>query len=119
MRYKGIKGKAWDSVKAWCRRTYKDCYTCGAKNLEGYNAQAGHCWPVAIVGSNNTLSWDSRQIRAQCMRCNGPGQGMQEMFIARLTQELGQKVVSQLRARIYKVDPIKDWGKVIADFNAL
>lgn len=119
MRYTGIKGKAWEAVKRWCRRTYQHCYTCGSRDLVSFNHNAGHCWPVAIVGNNNTLSWDERQIRAQCMRCNGPGQGMQEVFIARLMQELGADAVRQLRSRVYKVDPVKDWKKIIEHFDAL
>lgn len=119
MRYKGDKGKAWEAVKRWTRRTFKDCYTCGAREIEGMNAQAGHCWPVAIVGSNNTLSWDERQIRLQCGRCNGVGQGMQEMFIARLIQEHGRSVVASMRARVYKVDPVKDWKAIREHFDAL
>lgn len=119
MRYKGIKGRAWQAVSDWCRRTYKDCYTCPNRNLTGQNAQAGHCWPVSLVGSNNTLSWDEKQIRLQCGHCNGAGQGMQEVFVAKLVQELGQKTVAQLRARVYKVDPIKDWKAVKEHFETL
>lgn len=119
MRYKGIKGKVWESVKAWSRRCFKDCFTCGAKNLEGQNAQAGHCWPVALVGSNNTLSWDANQIRLQCGRCNGYGQGEQALFEAGLRRELGAKKFEALKARRYKVDPVKDWNAVKAKFDAL
>lgn len=119
MRYVGIKGKVWEAVKRWSRRKYKHCYTCGARDLTSYNANAGHCWPVAIVGSNNTLSWDEKQIRLQCSRCNGPGQGMQEVFIAKLIQELGEKVVRELRARVYKIDPVKDWNAIKAKFDNL
>lgn len=118
MRYKGIKGKAWEAVKSWCRRTYKDCYTCPARDLEGYNAQAGHCWPVGYVGSNNTLSWDRKQIRLQCGRCNGAGQGMQTEFRRGLVMEYGEDMVAEMEVRQHRVDPIKDWQKVIDDFNS-
>jgi len=119
MRYKGKKGSAWEAVKRWCRRTYKDCYTCGARTLTGKNAQAGHCWPVGLVGSNNTLSWDHNQIRLQCGRCNGVGEGMQEMFVARLIKDLGQKIVMSMRSRIHKVDPVKNWDDIIKKFDSL
>ena len=118
-RYTGKKGKVWDSVKAWTRRTFTDCYTCGAKNITSYNAQAGHCWPVAVVGSNNTLSWDDRQIRLQCSRCNGAGQGEQAIFEYKLERELGKTVFNALKARRYKVDPIKDWDSVKERFDCL
>lgn len=119
MRYKGIKGKAWEAVKRWCRRTYTDCYTCGAKDLVSYNAQAGHCWPVGWVGSNNTLSWDHRQIRLQCGHCNGAGQGMQGIFEPKLLQELGEETYNELYARRTKVDPVKDWQAIIDFYDAL
>ena len=119
MRYKGKKGKAWEAVKAWCRRTFTDCYTCPAKDLVGQNSQSGHCWPVAIVGSNNTLSWDHRQIRLQCGRCNGVGQGMQDVFKRKLIQEHGEEVVKSLEARIYKVDPVQSWDAIESNFKSL
>jgi len=112
MRYKGDKGKAWQAVKTWCRATYTDCYTCPARDLQGYNAHSGHCWPVGHVGSNNTLSWDHRQIRLQCGRCNGAGQGMQVQFRAGLVREYGEKEVEEMEVRRYKVDPVKDWVAV-------
>ena len=119
MRYKGIKGKAWESVKASVRRRERDCYTCPAKKLEGINAQAGHFLPVAIVGSNNVLSWDSRQIHMQCSRCNGVGQGQQVAYRAHLVRDYGEEVVKELEERRWKVDPIKNWQEVIDTFNAL
>jgi hypothetical protein len=118
-RYTGKKGLAWEAVKRWSRRIWSDCYTCGAPNLTSYNAQAGHCWPVAIVGSNNTLSWEPRQIRLQCGRCNGPGQGEQAIFEKKLEVELGKKVFAELKARRYKTDPIKDWVAVRVFFDSL
>lgn len=119
MRYAGIKGKAWDEVKKWCRRTYKHCYTCSAKNLQGQNAQAGHCWPVGLVGSNNTFSWDERQIRLQCGRCNGVGQGMQAIFKAKLALEYGLQEVENMQKWVdsKKVSPIKDWNQIIEHFK--
>lgn len=119
MRYKGIKGRAWNEVKKWTRRTFKDCYTCPAKDLQGQNAQAGHCYPVGLVGSNNTLSWDHRQIRLQCGRCNGVGQGMQAFFKQRLKRELGEDVVEELEKRIHKTDPVKDWNEIIEFYKNL
>lgn len=119
MRYKGIKGKAWEAVKRSVRRRETDCYTCGAPDLKGQNAQAGHCWPVGYVGSNNTLSWDPRQIHLQCGRCNGVGLGMQQEYIARLRIDYGDEAVEEMAARRYKVDPVKDWQTIIDTFDAL
>jgi hypothetical protein len=119
VRYKGKKGKAWEAVKKWARRKRTDCYTCSAKNLTSYNAQAGHYQPVALVGSNNTLSWDEHQIRLQCGHCNGAGQGMQVEFRAGLVREYGEDFVKELDMRVHRVDPIKDWDSVIARFESL
>ena len=121
MRYKGIKGKAWEAVKAWTRRTYKDCYTCGAKNLVGKNAQAGHYQPVALVGSNNNKAWDSRFIRFQCGFCNGMGQGMQVIFRQNLVKEHGKEVVAKLDKEVMakKIDKVENWNTIIEHFNSL
>lgn len=113
MRYKGVKGKAWEAVRQYVKSKEKDCYTCNAKDLQGQNAQAGHFLPVGLVGSNNRLSWDGRQIHLQCGRCNGTGQGMQVAYRRHLVRDYGEKTVKELEARRYKVDPIKDWNEVI------
>lgn len=121
MRYKKLKGKAWNAVKAWCRRTYKHCYTCPARNLESYNAQAGHYQPVGLVGSNNKLAWDSRFIRFQCGYCNGTGQGMQVIFRKNLVKEHGEKVVAEYDRQVKGkfVNPVKSWQEIITHFENL
>ena len=119
MRWKGQKAKAWEAVRAYIKlRDGDNCFTCMNSGPD-FSYDTGHCWPVAIVGSNNTLSWDERQIARQCKRCNGPGQGMQEAFIRKLTQKYGAKTVAELRGRVYRVDPIKDWGQIIDHFTKL
>lgn len=121
MRYRGIKGRAWEAVKAWTRRTWTDCYTCGARNIEGKNAQAGHFWPVALNGMNNNRSWDERFIRFQCGYCNGMGQGMQSAFEEKLIAEHGKKLVAQYKKDSFgkKVDPVKDWNAIIEKFDSM
>lgn len=119
MRYKGQKGKTWESVKLYVRAKEKNCYTCDAKNLHGINAQAGHYLPVGLVGSNNTLSWDERQIHLQCGRCNGVGQGMAVRYRERLVEDYGEATVEELEARRWKIDPIKDWDAVRMHYEEL
>lgn len=119
MRYTGIKAKAWDAVKASVRRREKDCYTCPSRCLQGPNAQAGHYLPVAIVGSNNRLSWDERVIHLQCSHCNGAGQGMQVQYRLHLVRDYGEDLVKKFEARRWKVDKVKNWQEIIDTFNAL
>lgn len=119
MRYKGKKGKAWEKVRLYVKAKEKDCYTCGAKALMGINAQSGHYLPVGLVGSNNVLSWDARQIHLQCSRCNGVGQGQAVAYRARLIKDYGEKVVKELEARRWKVDKVKDWDAIIEYYEKL
>lgn len=119
MRYKGIKGKAWLSVKQSVRRREKHCYTCPQRNLEGQNAQAGHYKPVALVGSNNYWSWHPDFIHLQCFSCNGPGLGMAKEYEAHLIRDIGEKRVEEFEKEYRKVRPIKNWQVVIDQFDAL
>lgn len=119
MRYKGIKGKAWEAVRKYVKAKEKDCYTCGARNLISYNANAGHYLPVGLVGSNNRLSWDERQIHLQCGSCNGVGQGEQVAYREHLLKDYGEEVVKELEKRRWKVDPIKNWQEVIDRYTQL
>lgn len=119
MRWKGEKAKAWEAVRIYVKAKEKDCYTCPSKALEGINAQAGHYLPVGLVGSNNKLSWDERQIHLQCSRCNGVGQGMAVSYRTALLKEYGEETVKELEARRWKIDPIKDWQKVIEHYQTL
>jgi hypothetical protein len=119
MRYTGIKGKAWEAVKRWCRAVSTDCFTCPARNLVSYNLQAGHYKPVALVGSNNKLSWDERFIRTQCGHCNGAGAGMAREFEERLRKEIGDAAVDEFEANYRRVNPVKNWPAIIEHFDTL
>lgn len=119
MRYKAEKGHAWNAVKSYVRKKEKHCYTCPAKNLKGQNAQAGHYIPVALAGSNNTLSWDERQIHLQCGYCNGVGQGQQVAYRLHLVRDYGEAVVEEIEKARWKVSPIKDWQEVTNRFKRL
>jgi hypothetical protein len=113
MRYKGVKGKCWEEVKRICRSRSTNCFTCTATDLASYNLHSGHFLPVAIVGSNNQLSWDLGQIRTQCGHCNGAGQGMQVEFRRHLVKELGEAAVLEFERRRWIVDKVTDWGRLL------
>lgn len=119
MRYVGIKGKAWLAVARFVKKRETGCYTCPARDLQGQNANAGHYKPVALVGSNNQWSWDERFIHTQCMRCNGPGEGMAHEFEANLRRELGDAAVDEFEANYRRVNPIKNFQEVIDRYNKL
>ena len=113
MRYKGIKAKAWEAVKRRTREKETDCYTCYAPDIQGYNAQAGHYRPVALVGSNNKWSWDERFIHLQCGRCNGSGQGMAFEYRTHLVNDFGEEAVLEFDLNWRKVNPVTDWQEII------
>lgn len=117
MRYKGIKGRTWEIVKASIRSREKDCYTCPAKELVGQNAQAGHYKPVALVGSNNFWSWHPMFIHLQCGRCNGAGAGMQVEYREHLVHDYGETMVKEFDDSYRKVNPVKDWDAVMQAFR--
>ena len=119
MRWKGQKAKAWEAVRAYVKSKEKDCYTCGRRNLVGIDAQAGHYLPVGLVGSNNTLSWDERQIHLQCSRCNGVGQGQAVAYREALCRDYGEKTVKELEARRWKVDKVKFWNEITLHYEDL
>jgi hypothetical protein len=119
MRWKGLKGKAWEAAKAHTRYYEKHCYTCPKTNLiaNGYKADTGHYKLVAIVGSNNIWSWDKRFLHLQCSHCNGPGQGTAHEFAAHLVKGYGAAGVADFEANYRKVSPVKNWQAVIVSFQ--
>lgn len=121
MRYKGVKGKAWEAVKRSIRSREVDCYTCYRKDLiaSQLKADAGHYKPVALVGSNNKLSWLPEFIHLQCATCNGSGQGMAIEYRVHLEKEYGKEKVQWFEDNYRKTNPVKDWQEVINTFNAL
>lgn len=119
MRWKGLKAKAWETVRLRIKYEEKNCYTCSKKNLikNGWKADCGHYKPVAIVGSNNTRSWDRRFIHLQCSYCNGPGQGMAIEYRSHLVQDYGEEIVTEFDNNYKKTSPIKNWQEIISNFS--
>lgn len=71
-----------------------DCYTCGAKDLQGSNKQLGHLWSKATLSAY--LKYDMRVLRWQCMRCNCHGGGMGADYYARMLKENGKAFMNKL-----------------------
>lgn len=80
-----------------------DCFTCGAKNLQGSNKQLGHMWAKASLGA--FLKYDIRLLRFQCATCNLFRGGMGADFYKRMLKEQGKEYMERLerdRQRIVK-----------------
>lgn len=79
--------------------------------------QAGHYHPVGLIGSNNTLSWDERNIATQCAVCNKQGQGMQVKMRIFLVRRYGERAVRALDARVGAIDPVDDWQGMLDHYQ--
>ncbi len=117
MRYKGKKGKLWKLVTEYVRK--RDNYTCitCARRSEGQGMHAGHFIPTGVVGSNNTLNWDPMNIHAQCFSCNVNRGGWGERYAEVMELKYGKDTVEEMRARRFKVDPVKDWDTLLKEYQ--
>ena len=92
-----IQRKLWNECKRIIRARYpNDCYTCGAKNLQGSNCQTGHLLAKASVGA--FLKYDLRLLRIQCFKCNIHHGGRGAEFIEYMRAIEGNKYVDKILA---------------------
>ena len=90
-----LQKKLWELCKQVIRKKYPNqCYTCGAKGLEGSNWQTGHMWAKASLPAG--LKYDLRVLRPQCMRCNIHMGGMGADYYKRMLAEIGEEKMAQL-----------------------
>lgn len=83
---KKLEDKVWNECKRIIREKHGDnCYTCGARNLEGSNWQTGHGKAKGALSIR--YKYDLRNLRPQCMRCNLHMGGMSDIFITKLEKE--------------------------------
>ena len=84
-----------------------DCYTCGAKNIEGQNRQLGHYFPKGALGAR--MKYDLRILRPQCYNCNINRGGYGGMFREKMKQEIGEKQEQELflECQASKGKPVK------------
>jgi hypothetical protein len=102
-----IQRKLWEECRRIKQSEINDCYTCGAKNLQGSNKQLGHMWSKASLGA--FLKYDLRILKWQCMRCNIHGGGMGADFYARMLKEKGKLFMAQLEMDRWKSVKAMDW----------
>lgn len=89
-----IQRKIWEHCRRIKYKPVVDCYTCGAKDLQGSNRQLGHMWAKASIGANLKYSLDI--LEWQCSRCNIWNGGMGADFYKRKLKELGKKRMDEL-----------------------
>lgn len=89
-----IQRKLWEECRRIKSNKRSDCYTCGAKDLQGSNRQLGHMWAKASVGA--VLKYELDILEWQCTRCNIWGGGMGADFYKRKLKELGKKRIDEL-----------------------
>lgn len=106
-----IQRKLWElcrqvAYKRFNKNGQIDCYTCGAKNIEGSNRQLGHMWSKASLGAG--LKYDLRVLRFQCYRCNINCGGQGADFRRNMEAEIGKKAMNQLEKDRQKLVNAKD-----------
>lgn len=89
-----IQRKIWEHCRRIKDKPKVDCYTCGAKELQGSNKQLGHMWSKATLSAY--LKYDLRVLEWQCMRCNIHGGGMGADYYKRKLKEIGEKQMADL-----------------------
>lgn len=91
-----IQRQIWEE----CRRIKNikkdrvNCYTCGAKDLQGSNKQLGHMWAKATLSA--CLKYELDILEWQCTRCNIWGGGMGADYYKKKLKELGEKRMREL-----------------------
>jgi len=105
---KKYQDKIWKLCRDIAFKIYKnDCYTCGAKNLQGSNCQLGHMWAKASLSMH--LKYDMRVLRWQCNTCNQYRGGMGADYYAKMLKEIGQDkmdILNKERQVLIKADSI-------------
>lgn len=89
-----IQRQIWEECRRLKNRPIVDCYTCGAKDLQGSNRQLGHMWSKATLSA--LLKYELDILEWQCTRCNIWGGGMGADFYKRKLKELGKKRITEL-----------------------
>jgi len=116
---KKIQDLLWQECRRIIDEQYgHDCYTCGAKNLQGSNRQLGHMWAKASLGAY--LKYDIRILRYQCMRCNCHLGGQGAIFYKRMLKEEGKDFMDKLEQdRNVTVKASDYYPKLLAEYKEI
>lgn len=116
-----IQRKLWElcrklAFKKFSKNGKVDCYTCGAKDIQGQNRQLGHLWAKAGLGA--FLKYDMRVLRYQCYNCNINKGGAGADFRRNIEKEIGKKAMNQLEKDRQKLVNAKDhYLKTIEEYT--
>lgn len=81
-----LKDRLWNECKRITRERFPNtCYTCGKQGLSGQDWQTGHGKAKGALPLR--FKYDIRNLRPQCYNCNHGGNGMTDIFIARMETE--------------------------------
>ena len=116
MRYKGIKGKFWETFSEYIRRRdfakYGTCITCGKRFESWQESQAGHFAPAGNCGFALLFSEDN--VHAECAYDNAFNPGHLIQYKTNLIRRYGQGFVDLLEERYndsrYKGKTMKEWN---------
>lgn len=90
-----LKKQLWEAIKAFIRiRDNSVCQACGARGLEGSNAQCSHLIASSICGGY--LRYDKRNLYLCCFRCNISLSGNIAELYRNVQQKHGQAFLDQL-----------------------
>lgn len=97
-----------------------DCYTCGAKDLQGSNKQLGHMWAKASLSAQ--LKYHLDILEWQCMRCNCHMGGQGAIFYARKLKELGEermKELTDIKNKALPVNALDHYKKLLEEYKQI
>ena len=89
-----LQDKIWQELRRIKDKPVVDCYTCGAKNIQGSNKQLGHMWAKASLPA--ILKYEKDILEFQCYHCNINCGGMGADFYKKKLKELGKKRMEEL-----------------------
>lgn len=89
-----IQREIWKECRRIKDKRIVNCYTCGARDLQGANKQLGHMWAKASLGA--VLKYELDILEWQCSSCNIWRGGMGADFYKKKLKELKKGRMEEL-----------------------
>lgn len=115
------KKAAWGWFSKWVRLSYADdhgfvrCWTCeGVHHWK--EIDAGHWVPKK---RGNSVLFDERNCRPQCVSCNRFYEGMGHVFTQKMIEEYGPGIVDEMEAlaRTQKIYRLADYEAIETEYR--